>query len=375
MSEKYVLMHKNHEVMNLQFENGKLVGLGQIYDELHLPIIRSSISISPDFRAICDWWYRRGISSLRVDIHDLLNNFRDTYNFYEMEFLASGRSLSDQYWIRPCGSEVKYSEMNFIENKFSNDVSEYIICNRYAGENIDFNTPSVVVDGNQSKAWIIRDNKRYPFKKSMFVDSGEVIVEKIASDIYEYLGIPHIGYEVMLMMGVKGSICECGISTNEDFVNAYDIMNNKYPFKQWTFKDYRKFLKDNDLEDNVGYMLLVDNIIRNTDRHWRNLGLVRDVETGEFTRTFPIFDSGGGLWFDIPDNHIDNGSVVNKLTGRLFRDDLKDVDISEDMMSKLSDIIDIVEKDLREFGMRRERVDIIVRNVKERVNDILRYFR
>lgn len=41
-----------------------------------------------------------------------------------------------------------------------------------------------------------------------------------------------------------------------------------------------------------------DNIIANYDRHWRNFGLVRNVNTLT-CRPAPIFDSGSSLWCNV----------------------------------------------------------------------------
>lgn len=37
-----------------------------------------------------------------------------------------------------------------------------------------------------------------------------------------------------------------------------------------------------DIETALGKMILCDDIMANTDRHWRNFGLIRDVETLEY---------------------------------------------------------------------------------------------
>ena len=42
-------------------------------------------------------------------------------------------------------------------------------------------------------------------------------------------------------------------------------------------------------------MIVCDDILGNSDRHWRNFGLVRDVETLRY-RIAPLFDTGGSLW-------------------------------------------------------------------------------
>lgn len=45
-------------------------------------------------------------------------------------------------------------------------------------------------------------------------------------------------------------------------------------------------------------MFLSDFILANHDRHYRNFGLIRNVETLAYTRPAPIYDTGSSLWHD-----------------------------------------------------------------------------
>jgi hypothetical protein len=44
-------------------------------------------------------------------------------------------------------------------------------------------------------------------------------------------------------------------------------------------------------------LLACDALIANDDRHWRNFGFIRNVDTLEL-KPAPIFDSGNSLWFN-----------------------------------------------------------------------------
>ena len=57
------------------------------------------------------------------------------------------------------------------------------------------------------------------------------------------------------------------------------------------------------IETALGKMILCDDIMANTDRHWRNFGLIRDVETLEY-RTAPLFDTGSSLWCRVPTREL-----------------------------------------------------------------------
>ena len=55
-------------------------------------------------------------------------------------------------------------------------------------------------------------------------------------------------------------------------------------------------LDETHVKEALAKMFLCDCLIANYDRHLRNFGAIRNVETLEYTRVAPIFDSGAALW-------------------------------------------------------------------------------
>ena len=47
----------------------------------------------------------------------------------------------------------------------------------------------------------------------------------------------------------------------------------------------------------LSQMIVCDAILANTDRHWRNFGFIRSVDTLQM-RPAPLFDSGNSLWYN-----------------------------------------------------------------------------
>lgn len=43
-------------------------------------------------------------------------------------------------------------------------------------------------------------------------------------------------------------------------------------------------------------MMVCDSVLANADRHWRNFGFIRNVDTLEL-RPAPVFDTGNCLWY------------------------------------------------------------------------------
>lgn len=53
-------------------------------------------------------------------------------------------------------------------------------------------------------------------------------------------------------------------------------------------------------------MIVCDYILANFDRHYRNFGAIRNVNTLKWERIAPIFDSGSSLWATSPTQLIGN---------------------------------------------------------------------
>ena len=49
----------------------------------------------------------------------------------------------------------------------------------------------------------------------------------------------------------------------------------------------------------MSQMIVCDALFANSDRHWRNLGIIRNVDTLEI-KPAPLFDSGTCLWYNVP---------------------------------------------------------------------------
>lgn len=64
------------------------------------------------------WFKGRGIPRWRDDL-DLLLHRLNVNAPDELLDKAFGLSLSDQYWLKPYDSNVKYSDINFFEHDFN----------------------------------------------------------------------------------------------------------------------------------------------------------------------------------------------------------------------------------------------------------------
>lgn len=78
--------------------------------------------------------------------------------------LASyGLSLTDHYWLQPIDKELRWKDLNFYTNDFSNELGELLT---ETGE-MDINrhiskfSPASSVNGEMKKKWVVKNGTRY----------------------------------------------------------------------------------------------------------------------------------------------------------------------------------------------------------------------
>lgn len=78
------------------------------------------------------------------------------------------------------------------------------------------------------------------------------------------------------------------LGENEELITAYDVLCNKK--KPSSMNDYQFLLSVyqelglKNAEEMLTKMFVCDYILANEDRHWRNFGVIRNVETLEYTK-------------------------------------------------------------------------------------------
>ena len=135
-----------------------------------------------------------------------------------------GLSLSDQYWICPADRQVKWSEVNFFENDFSEDVGNILFGKKSSKRKISLLSPDNTSDGWLKKKWSISDGKRYLIKGGSGINRQEPYNEVFASILMDRLGISHVSYSLMMQEEEPYSICEDFVGPGTELVSAWYIM-------------------------------------------------------------------------------------------------------------------------------------------------------
>lgn len=298
---KVILMNKNTEVLIAEY-NEQLAVFTKIYEIKNIDyapvIINQTLKTNHnDISALTEWFKGRGIPDWRDDL-DLLLSKLGVSTPNELLDKAFGLSLSDQYWIKPLNSHVKYKNINFFENDFNSaDFTNATFSNSN-----DFNTkislisPNNTTDGRLKKSWVIQNSKRYLLKGAYKNEVMQPFNEVLASKICERLNIKHTHYDLEIISDKVVSKCECFIDKDTELVPASQILNNCH--KNNAYEEYIEILEShgiNNVREKLEDMFILDYIMMNEDRHLNNFGIIRNINTLKWLDVAPIFDNGQSL--------------------------------------------------------------------------------
>ena len=306
---KCILMNKNTPILLLEY-NTKYNTIEKIYDIYNieyapLSVYNANKNISKNLVAEVNKWFRnRGIPSWRKNIEKLLEN-PNVSTTEELLNKAYALSLSDQYWIKEQDSQIEWKDINFFENDFKYKAYLDISLSNSSDKRLnqaELKSPNNTTDGMLQKGWIIENGKRVLVKGIYQPSREEPINEWLASEICRRLDFYHCDYSIDIINNRIVSKCESFVTSDEEIISAYDIYNSEKKSNNVTdLEHYINILEKHNVPDarkNVENMFLLDFIIMNMDRHMKNFGVIRNVNTLEWVRTTPIFDNGESMQCD-----------------------------------------------------------------------------
>jgi len=298
---QYTLMHKTKPVLRMEIDEdtGTLGAIETALAPEHLPVGVPCVDGAANRKALNDWWTNRAIPASRSGLREAL----ETLEVSSPQLLLTkcyGLSLSDQYWACPENSGLRWEDVNFFDNEFSEDVGNILFGGKRSGEAISLIAPDNTSDGWLRKKWKIIDGKRCLIKGGSAPAWQEPLNEALASAVMRRLGVDHVPYTITTIDGRPYSVCEVFITQQTDLVSAWRItqvlkqVNNVSNLQH--FLNCCNTLGIPDMRGSIDRMLTVDFIIANEDRHFNNFGVVRDAETLAWVGPAPIFDCGTSLW-------------------------------------------------------------------------------
>lgn len=227
----------------------------------------------------------------------------DVSSLYDV---SMGLSLNDSYWTPKVEFAGTFAEVNLYENEFSKELGAVA----YTGELVNHGpngsphglTPELTTDGTLRKAWFIAPDGTRLLKKGASEGSvpGEPISELIVSGLASMAALNAVPYALLQTDNGSSSVCPCFCTSRVgyfSFANATGI-RDMGPMLAFAATCGSAML------DSFCDMLVLDSLVMNTDRHYANFGLLRDMSDGHLIGPSPIFDNGRSLLFRVPDEML-----------------------------------------------------------------------
>lgn len=284
-----LIMCGDHPVLAFEYEpaSGRACSSGEVLDPRRLPLEFTTHGKSALYaRRIDEWWKSRAIPSTRDGIRRVLDSLGAS-STGELLDRTYGLSLSDQYWVKREDDPVEWKDVNFFDNPFDEALGEILLTSYSSSHDISLNAPDVSTGGDLPKRWTINKNTG----RRLLVKSGrtgqEPMNEVIASKLCARLGVPAVPYSLARSGNRLVCTCEDMLTSHEELVSAWQVLqsikttNGLNSHDQWIHAAAGCGADERAVRDATDDWLVVNYLMRNTDRHYNNFGLIRDIETLE----------------------------------------------------------------------------------------------
>ena len=231
------------------------------------------------------WLQDRAIDSHRTNSRILKRALRlATDDDAELVLNVHAATITDTYWFREDGSSLTYDDIRFKANYFD----KLALTGDPDSFNLEYSsTPELTNIGSFEKCWRLEDGKWWMVKQGNDLERfSELFIAKLGYA----LGFPMAEY-----------YAENGTVLSPDFTNgasvnyesAHGIVGDDEDYKL-NFDAFSKLSPA--LAKQYLEIIYLDAICFNMDRHTRNYGILRDVETGAILGMAPNFDNNIALF-------------------------------------------------------------------------------
>lgn len=309
-ASRHTLMNGNYEIASIVYDTALDEPL--VVEEVLCPA-RAPLGVltsggKPKRRELNDWWLHRAIPSSRPGLDSKLLSLGVT-SPSNLTFRSMGLSLSDCYWLRPQeASHLTWDDVNFFENSF-------VECAQDGWDSwlsgVGLASPDNTSEGELPKKWVAGSTGERFLLKGCRTDDQRPYNEVVATALYRRLLQPEDFIDYNLVITADGPACRCAnfLCIGEEYVPAVQVKDLGGRIRATS--NYDRFCRtaaslgmdEQALRMALSKMIICDVILANTDRHWRNFGFIRDIETLNL-RVAPLFDSGNSLWFSKTDQEV-----------------------------------------------------------------------
>lgn len=310
--DEYTLMNGPYPVMAFVYREEKgSFAPREVIDASRAPIGTVGRNGQAKAEGLRQWWSHRAIPESRDGLDAKLLKL-GIDEPAQIPFRNLGLSLSDQYWICPAGESLAWEDLNYFQNEFecpdSANWDEWL-------SGVGLSTPDNTSEGVLPKKWVCRSGRRLLLKGHVPWTDQQAYNEAVASLLFERVldGCDFVPYwtECAGQLGVV-SVCECFVSTDEEYVPAsliYDSEGKRRgesEFDAVVRMSVNLGIPRREVETFLSKMIVCDSVLANTDRHLRNFGYLRNIHTLRW-RFAPLFDSGNSLWYDKDESAVARG--------------------------------------------------------------------
>lgn len=302
-ASRHTLMNGNYEVAEVVYDSAldEPLIIESVLDVTRAPLGVLTSGGRPKKRELNDWWRHRSIPSSRPGLDRKLLSL-GLNSPGNLAIRSMGLSLSDCYWLRPVeAQELTWPEVNFFENSFVESTLEgwdsWL-------SGVGLTSPDNTSEGELPKKWIADAAGGRFLLKGCRTDDQRPFNEAVATALYRRLLAPedYVAYEVVATADGPASCCANFLQPCEEYVPAVHIKDKSGNIRATS--NYDRFCRtvvtmgidEKVVRSALSKMIVCDVVLANTDRHWRNFGLIRNIDTLTW-RLAPLFDAGNCLWF------------------------------------------------------------------------------
>lgn len=199
----------------------------------------------------------------------------------QVAIYSYGACITDNYWFKAKGSKLKYRDISF-----NNDFYSDLVLKGDVGfiPKYPKHSPQLTLPGSYEKCWKLINNEWYLYKKG---SDSEIFSELFSSKLAKKIGVPTATYEY-----IDGYIRTKNIASNYNLEHIYGIAgdNDNYDV---VFNSLYKISKN--IAKQYLELILFDAIVYNVDRHNENCALFRDKKTGDIISLAPNYDNNISL--------------------------------------------------------------------------------
>ena len=380
----FIVRQKNYDVGTLIIDDEGECYYGKVLNPDRVPFMRTD-----DERRLISWWRYRGIPENRQKLAELLKE-QGCSTPQELLLKNWGLSLTDTYWICPEEyKELKYEDVNLFDH--GND--KMILHDGY-GRIHYTGSANAATGGTLDKRAVKKDNEWYLEKKfnTEYKDGQQNVNEMFISYMHELQGYKeYTPYTVHIVHDKNETVCDksiCRFFTSKDIeLITADLLTQQCYYSRDSVDETEEVLKKyidlcsiNGLDpeyvqNSIDYMLLMDYITTNADRHWSNFGILRNPDTLKYTSMAPIYDNGNSMFYNTSDK-LSRLSLIRLEDNGITRMEFKRLAliknrnlIKTDLLPSPSEVKDFYEK----YGISEERAKIISESYSNKLDLFLEY--